>query len=243
MLRRVGAGVLPPSLRLYRPDDVVVFSLTDARRPGFERAVEIAHEMGFEAVIRLAGGHAAVFHGETLAFSWARPSKDARLEIGARFEQMSALTCRALRVLGVDARVGEVPREYCPGEHSVNAGGRIKLMGVGQRVIRGASHVGGLIAVGGGDRIREVLNPVYEALELDWDPATAGSLVDTLGDVSLDEVRDVLLAELRSDCAIDEGDFDEDTLSLADELEVWHQPGANPRAAIRRVGAKSIDAR
>jgi len=76
MLRRVAAGQLPGSLRLYRPDDVVVFSLLDARRPGFERAVEIAREAGFGAVIRLAGGHAAVFHGETLAFSWARPAED-----------------------------------------------------------------------------------------------------------------------------------------------------------------------
>jgi lipoate-protein ligase A len=243
MLRRVGSGSLPPSLRLYRPDDVVVFSLLDARRPGFERAVEVARAAGFGAVIRLAGGHAAVFHSETLAFSWARPSEDARLGIGERFEEMAELTCRALRVLGVDARVGEVPREYCPGEHSVNARGCVKLMGVGQRVIRGAAHVGGLIAVGGGERIREVLVPVYEALELDWDPATAGCLVDELGDVSLDDVRDVLISELRGECAIDEADFDDETLALAEELEEWHRPGANARGAVTRVGGKALRAR
>ena len=39
--------------------------------------------------------------------------------------------------LGVDARVGEVPGEYCPGAFSVNARGRIKLAGVGQRLISG----------------------------------------------------------------------------------------------------------
>jgi lipoate-protein ligase A len=143
----------------------------------------------------------------------------------------------------VDSRVGQVPREYCPGEHSVNAGGRVKLMGVGQRVIRGAAHVGGLIAVGGSERIRNVLVPVYEALELDWDPATAGSLVDEIGDVSLDDVRDVLIAELRRECVVDEADFDGETLALADELEEWHRPGANARGAATRVGAKALRAR
>jgi hypothetical protein len=38
--------------------------------------------------------------------------------------------------------------------------------------------VGGVIVVEGGDRVRDVLIPVYDALGLAWDPATVGALAD-----------------------------------------------------------------
>ena len=53
----------------------------------------------------------------------------------------------ALCSLGVDARIGEVAGEYCPGKYSVNARGATKIMGVGQRLARHAAHVGGVIVV------------------------------------------------------------------------------------------------
>ena len=112
LLRGAAEGRRGPALRLYAPEDVVLFSLLDARRPGFAKAVECARAAGFAAVLRLAGGHAAVFHSETLAFSWARPAEDAQLGIGPRFDEMVEITTEALRSLGVDARVGEVPGEY-----------------------------------------------------------------------------------------------------------------------------------
>jgi hypothetical protein len=51
-------------------------------------------------------------------------------------------------------------------------------MGVGQRLVRGAAHVGGVVVVDDGERIRDVLIPVYRALEIDWDPRTTGALAD-----------------------------------------------------------------
>ncbi len=56
----------------------------------------------------------------------------------------------ALRGLGVDARVGEVPGEYCPGAYSVNARGRVKLIGTAQRLVRGAALLGASVVVGDG---------------------------------------------------------------------------------------------
>jgi hypothetical protein len=53
-------------------------------------------------------------------------------------------------------------------------------MGVGQRIIEGAAHVGGVIVVSGSDRVREVLVPVYRALGLEWNPDTVGSLEDDI---------------------------------------------------------------
>jgi lipoate-protein ligase A len=234
LLRRVARGELPESLRLYRPDDVVVFSQLDARRPGFERAVRAAHAAGFGAVVRLAGGHAAVFHAECLAFGWALPEAGLRCGIRARFELMATRTADALRSLGVDARVGEVAGEYCPGEHSVNAAGERKLMGVGQRVVRGAAHVGGVIVVGGGERVRDVLIPVYEALELDWRPETVGCVRDEVSEIDCERVSRALLTEFARSHELVSGQMDSATFALAGELETRHRPlpsAASPAAS------------
>ena len=90
----------------------------------------------------------------------------------------------ALARLGVDARVGEVPGEYCPGAFSVNARGRTKLAGVGQRLISGAAHLGGVVVVRDSAGVRDVLIPVYEALGLEWDPETTGSVEDEVPGVT-----------------------------------------------------------
>lgn len=195
LLEAVGSGAAPETLRLYRPDDVLAFSGLDAASPGFAEAVAAARTAGFAPALRLAGGRAAVFHSETLAFAWAMPVADLRDGIQARFDALAALVAAALRRLGVDARVGEVPGEYCPGAHSVNARGRVKLMGVGQRVVRGAAHVGGVIVVRESARVRAVLAPVYRALALPFDPATAGAVEDEIGPVAPEDVAAALLAE------------------------------------------------
>lgn len=233
LLRSVAAGQRPASLRLYAPDAAVLFSLLDARRPGFARAVAFAREAGYAAVLRLAGGHAAVFHPGTLAFSWARPAPDAHLSIAPRFEEMVAVTLDALRALGVDARAGEVPGEYCPGEHSVNAGGRTKLMGVGQRVIRGGAHVGGVVVVRDAARVRDVLVPVYEALDLDWRPATAGSIEDEIGLVTHAEVRAAFVQAFAREHDLEQGAEAAALIEEAHPLRGYHDPDAKARSGPR----------
>jgi lipoate-protein ligase A len=198
LLDLVARGAAPETFRLYRPDDVLAFSGVDAASAGFAEAVAAARAAGFEPALRLAGGRAAVFHRETLAFAWTIPAPESRDGIHARFAEIAAIVAAALRRLGVDARVGEVPGEYCPGAHSVNARGERKLMGVGQRVIRGAAHVGGVIVVRDSDRVRDVLEPVYGAMNVAWNPATTGSVEDELGTATRYDVTAALLAELRS---------------------------------------------
>ena len=197
LLESVARRELPESLRLYRPDDVLAFSLADRRRPGFARALESARAGGFEPVLRLAGGHAAVFTREALAFAWAIHAENPGAGIHARFEGVAALVASALRRLGIDARVGPVPGEYCPGSYSVNARGRRKLMGVGQRVIRGGAHVGGVIVVSGSDRVRAILEPVYRELELELDLASVGSVEEEVGRIRVEDVVHALRQEIQ----------------------------------------------
>src|SRR5919106_6358846 len=211
ILRRVSAGELPPTVRIHRPGNEVAFGRQDVASAGYEAAAEAARAAGFAAVERLAGGRAAVFHEGTIAIARAYADPQPPKRTYARFEEMADVIATALRNLGVDARVGEVPGEYCPGAYSVNARGASKLAGIGQRMIRGGAHVGGVVVVSDAALVRKVLIPVYEALELDWDPATASSVADELGrELGLDEVEGALLAALAGRYELEEGELDEE---------------------------------
>jgi lipoate-protein ligase A len=71
-------------------------------------------------------------------------------------------------------------------------------------------------------RVRDVLIPVYRALELDWDPATVGSVEDELGRAELAEAEDAMLAELAARYKLEEAELDPETLRLAETLEAEH---------------------
>jgi octanoyl-[GcvH]:protein N-octanoyltransferase len=248
VMHRVAEGALPETLRLARPAAVVAFAKRDALAPGYARALAAARGQGFGAILRLAGGRAAVFHEGTLELAHALPDPDPKAGIHERFEATAALIARALREVGVDARVGEVAGEYCPGRWSVNAAGLRKLAGTGQRIVAGGSHTGAVIVVDGAERVRDVLEPVYAALELEWDPRTVGAVADELGaersvsggspadrqraarpasrDSLWDALRDALLAQYARRFELVPGELDRETLALARHLASEHRPPA-----------------
>lgn len=223
ILQRVDVGELPATLRLARPHRVVAFSGRDAASPGYDAAVAAASAHGFDAVLRLAGGRAAVFTPQTLSFSLAVPVDLPRAAIEARFAGMSNTLARALASLGVDARVGEVPGEYCPGTWSVNARGATKIVGVGQRLLRSAAHTGGVLVVDDVTAIRDVLVDVYTALGLSWDPATVGSVAAEVPGTGWDQVRDAVLAAFAAEHDLEPWTLDDDTLDLARQLAPQHR--------------------
>jgi len=69
------------------------------------------------------------------------------------------------------------------------------------------------------ERVRAVLEPVYRALGLDWDPATAGAVDDELGDVTYEQVEAAILAEYAHRYELVETPLDEDSVALAAALE------------------------
>lgn len=219
ILERVAAGEDPATLRLHRPGRELALSKQDAVSPGFRAAVEAGRAAGFEPVLRLAGGRAAAFHERTIAFAMATPEENPARTTHQRFERVARAVAAALGSLGVDARVGEVPREYCPGAWSVNARGTAKLVGIGQRLVSGAAHVGGVIVVDDSDRLRDLLVAVYAALALDMDPATVGSVVDERGPTTMEDVEEAVLAELTGDREVSEEGLDDGVLARAEELE------------------------
>ena len=226
ILLRVADGDLPETMRITRPPAMVAFGRQDVASVNYLEAVKAARATGFEAIERLAGGRAAVFHEHTLAIAHARPDDDPQAHIYPRFEESSGWIERSLKRLGVDARVGEVPGEYCPGGYSVNARGVKKLAGIGQKLIKRGGHLGGVLVVENGARVRGVLVPVYQALGLEWNPSTAGSVADEIGNVTLDDAEDALIAELEELYDVHESPLDRDTLAIARRLAPDHRsPG------------------
>jgi octanoyl-[GcvH]:protein N-octanoyltransferase len=195
LLEAAAAGTGPEAFRLFVPGRVLAFGARDTAHPHYPAAVAAARAEGFAPVERLAGGRAAVFHEQTLAFAWATPDPEPRRSIHLRFRELADLVAEALTSLGVDARMGEIPGEYCPGEYSVNHGGRRKVMGVGPRLVAGAAHVGGVVVVDRPDLVNRALTPVYAALGFAWDPAATGSVAEAVA-ASTDAVAQALVAAL-----------------------------------------------
>jgi octanoyl-[GcvH]:protein N-octanoyltransferase len=223
LLQRVAQGELGPVARLYRPVPTMAFGRLDALRPGFAQAGAAAREHGFEPIVRLAGGHAAAYDERSLIYEEITPELDVTAGLHERFRECAALLAGALDELGVDARVGEIPGEYCAGAYTVSASGRVKLVGIAQRAVRGAALVTAFVQVGGGAGLRSALVDVYDALELAWDPATAGALDDVLPGASIADVEQAILAAHGRDLAIDP--VDEPTLALGRELAARHRWG------------------
>jgi len=213
LLGLVAEGRRGGVLRHYRPHATVAFGRRDSFLPGFAQAAAAARRLGFTPVVRGAGGHAATYDEGCLVFDLIAPEADAMVGIQTRFAGEAELQAQALRSLGVDARVGEVPGEYCPGEFSVNARGRVKLIGAAQRIVRGAWLLSSVVVVEGAPALQAVLEDVYEALGLEWDPQTTGSVADEAPGVGIEDVRKALLAgygrryEL-SPAALDEAELD-----------------------------------
>ena len=213
LLARARSGGLGPTLRLYRPAPTVAFGQRDTRLPGFEDAARACRENGFEPLVRRAGGRAAAYHQGTLVVDHIEPDADAVAGSKARFGYFGELFAAALRSVGVQAAVGEIPGEYCPGEFSVHgtdpkdSSRRVKLVGTAQRVVSGGWLFSSVIVVENSAPIRKVLTDTYAALGLDWDPATAGAADDLVPGLDVAAVEQALLETYAGHAALEPASF------------------------------------
>ena len=200
MLREVASGQREATLRMYQPNPTVAFGRRDELNPGFAAASAACAEHGFEVLVRKVGGHAAAYHQGCLVVDHFQPASDARSGNTLRYELFGSMYAQGLREVGVDARMGEIPGEYCPGEYSVHAqlpasagGGRIKLVGTAQRVVTGGWWVSTGIVVSDSAPLRAVTADVYRALGMDLDPATVGAAQDANPALLMEDLEDAIL--------------------------------------------------
>ncbi|GAB3790877.1 lipoate--protein ligase family protein [Nocardioides ungokensis] len=185
-----GSGPVEESLRVYRPaSPVVVFGRRDTRLPGFPSAVAAARAAGFEPAVRATGGRAVAYTSDALVVDHVRHEPGATGGQDARFETFGEMFVDLFRGFGVDARLGAVPGEYCPGAHSVNARGVEKLVGTSQRMVPGAWLFSSLVVVGDEGRLRPVLAEVYRCLGQEFDEGSVGSLSREVPGLDVDTVE------------------------------------------------------
>jgi lipoate-protein ligase A len=191
VLLRRGLDGAEDILRVHVPAPTAAFSRRDTRRTGFPAAAAAARELGFEPVVRPNGGLLAAYHPGSVVVDHVVRSTELG-DVGARFASFARLHAQALEGLGVDVRIGMVPDEYCPGEFSLNLGGRSKLAGSAQRVTRDGWLFSTVFQVSGSDPVRGVLDRAYRELDYPFDPATVGCLEDAGVRITAHEVAELV---------------------------------------------------
>ncbi|GGH57993.1 lipoyl protein ligase domain-containing protein [Rothia aerolata] len=196
-VRAVGRGEAESTLRLYRPRKNMAFGRRDELREGFEDAAAAASRFGYEPLVRPVGGHAAGYHAGCLVVDHFQADADAVSGNTDRFEVFGHMFEKALETLGISAGVGEIPGEYCPGEHSVHAvfphGSKTKIVGTAQRVVAGAWWFSTGIVVESGYQLREATEQVYKKLGLELEPETVGALTEINPILTVEDVEDAVL--------------------------------------------------
>jgi octanoyl-[GcvH]:protein N-octanoyltransferase len=186
-----------PAVRAWTPHRQVAFGRRDARMEGYESAKRAAEKRKFPAVERSVGGRAVAYTDSTVAFARAEPPD------GTGIQQRYASATTDLQVafdrLGVRARTGEPPESFCPGSHSLQADG--KLAGLAQRVTGEGALVAGIVLTRDADAVAAVLDLVYTALDVPFDPASVGSIERAGGESEpatvTDEIERALTAGYR----------------------------------------------
>lgn len=163
-----------PMVRVWTPSPRVSFGRQDRNRVGYREATDAAKRRGYAVTERAVGGHPVALTGSSVAFRLATPTTPAAPEITDRYELVTAAIESALETLDISVERGEPPASFCPGTHSLSAKG--KVAGFAQRIRRDVAVTAGLVVVSDHDEIGSVLEPVYEALAVPFDPGSVGSV-------------------------------------------------------------------
>ncbi len=168
------------AFRAWTPHRQVAFGRLDARTDGYEAARRAAQRRAYGVVERSVGGRAVAYTGTTVAFAHALPLADPRRGLTERYESGVDGVRTALSELGVDAAPGEPSESFCPGDHSVQLGGDRagKVAGIAQRIQSDAALVAGCVLVDDRAALVDVLDAVYEALAVPFDPASVATVAD-----------------------------------------------------------------
>jgi len=186
-----------PAVRVWQPTRQVAFGRRDAQSDGYEAARDAARDHGFAPVERSVGGRAVAYTGTTVAFARVEPVEDIRTGLGERYESLASDVQRACWRLSVPVQRGEPANSFCPGAHSLQYEG--KLAGIAQRITSTAALVSGVLVVDGHDEIAAVLDDIYGALDVPFDPDTVGSLERGGGETQSARVLGELEAALAGD--------------------------------------------
>jgi octanoyl-[GcvH]:protein N-octanoyltransferase len=190
LLRAISADpFLCNILRVYRPTPTLAFSRRESLLPGYDEAARMALARGFEPIIRPAGGRAVALDEGWFVVDIITAEKAGRLDNTEVFLCHGRAFVGQLRAWGVDAELGPVEGEYCPGDHSINARRAVKIVGTAQRVVSRARLFSASIPVAISDDVSDVLAEANGLLGLEWNPETLGSLNTEVPGISYESIE------------------------------------------------------
>ncbi|CAN5573036.1 biotin/lipoate A/B protein ligase family protein [soil metagenome] len=220
VFEQVASGARPTTISVTASARHVGVTRRDTHRPGFDEAVRVSNEEGYPVMVRGSGGGATAADKGTFGFSIVRPAGDGgiRQDIRDRYDEAAALVLGAFSRLGIEAEVGEVREEFCPGDHSVRVGGwgqGMKVVGIAQRITRRATSVGGIVLVHGEEELAKVLEKVYRAMELPFRTGSVGSLHRAGLEAGVEEVIEAFAEEAEARYGAKRVTVDSETLEAA----------------------------
>lgn len=225
LVRRVSQGESGPVVRMYRPEaPAVAFGRRDTFLPGFAAAVRAVRDAGFTPVVRPQGGRAVAYTEQSLVVDHVSPHAGLPTGMDERFTTYGELWVDVLRACGVDARLGAVPGEYCPGAYSVNARGQVKLVGTAQRLVKGAWLFSAVAIFDGAEVLRPLLTEIYRLLALPFDASSVGSVRDEAPNLGLERIEQAMIAAYDDRFGVVPGRLDEQVLTVARKLLDDHRP-------------------
>ncbi|WP_423743397.1 lipoate--protein ligase family protein (plasmid) [Haladaptatus sp. SPP-AMP-3] len=185
------------AVRVWTPHRQIAFGRRDTRAEKYDVAKSVARSCDFEPLERSVGGRAVAYTGTTVAFATTVPLEDMRTGMEERYAETTETLQRAFWRLGVPAQRGEPSRSFCPGDYSLQWKG--KIAGIAQRVRTGAALVSGVVVVDDHEEIAAVLDPIYAALDVPFNPDSVGSVAKAGGDGDPKVVAETIEAMLVDD--------------------------------------------
>ena len=185
-------------LRFRRPRATAAFSPQDTTHPDYERIKDQARANGFEPIERGTGGRLTMFDEGSIGITIIAPHPEPHQQTMQRIEIFAGAIADALTKLGIDARVGELANEYCPGKFSINAEGRVKLVGIAQRINRTCIQMGAIISVERSEKACKSIAEAYLTMGLNFDPKTYGATMELQPSLKFADVTSALIISVSS---------------------------------------------
>lgn len=194
-------------VHIYVPQGpTVAFSSRDLRSPGIIAATELARSAGFATAVRSPGGQMVAYDSGAVVIDHVTWSSGLRQAGESTFADNAASHANVLRSLGdIDARVGPVDGEYCPGEFSINIAGRAKVVGSAQRVTGTGSLFSTVVQVAVSDDVRAVIAAVSDALGYELRAESIAGLRDYEPTLTADEVAAAFATDYRDRLRMSDG--------------------------------------
>lgn len=196
LMESVGAGMSPPTLRVWTNRPCVVIGWGEARLPNLAVGAELLGERGFPLLRRYSGGQAVVHGVGYLNFSACMPTQTP-FDLVDDYRDLLGRFIEGLQLLGLRAGLGEVPDSYCVGPYDI-AIGNLKIAGTAQARRKGAVLVHGTLLVDAdGQAMASLLRDFYAraGMPRTIDPRTITSVASELGRaITAGEVAEALMA-------------------------------------------------